>query len=96
MERVDGIPMCECDKHSLPDSVFADIETAVKLLHAEDLVFGDLRATNIMVVGQTVKRGMLVNFDWVGKHNEDRYPPIINNMLIGKEWHHEVRVQGYI
>ena len=47
-------------------------------------MFGDLRATNIMVVGQTVKRGMLVDFDWVGKHNEDRYPPIINNMLIGK------------
>ncbi|KAL5520604.1 hypothetical protein ACEPAF_2605 [Sanghuangporus sanghuang] len=60
-----------------PEKVLSDVETAVDMLHAQDLVFGDLRVQNI-VLGPKGK-AMLIDFDWVGKHNVDRYPASWNN-----------------
>ncbi|RIA94123.1 hypothetical protein C1645_690128, partial [Glomus cerebriforme] len=40
-------------------------------LHEQNIVFGDLRRPNILV---TIKGTILVDFEWCGKHNTDRYP----------------------
>ncbi|KAL5522337.1 hypothetical protein ACEPAF_2194 [Sanghuangporus sanghuang] len=55
-----------------PEKVLSDVETAIDLLHAQNLVFGDLRVQNIVL--KPKGKAMLIDFDWVGKHNVDRYP----------------------
>jgi serine/threonine protein kinase len=74
----------------LPYDVYKDIQDTVALLHSKDLVFGDLRPPNIMVVpgksGSDAQcRGMLVDFDWVGVHCIGRYPasfdPYLRNQI---------------
>ncbi|KAI0338092.1 hypothetical protein BDW22DRAFT_1402168 [Trametopsis cervina] len=56
---------------ALPDSVVRDIEEALKLLHGENLVFGDLRRPNIMVNLEHGKyHAKLVDFDFSGREND--------------------------
>ncbi|KAI0090497.1 hypothetical protein BDY19DRAFT_1055504 [Irpex rosettiformis] len=57
---------------------------AVNLLHKNDLVHGDLRRPNVLVVGNEVR---LIDFDWSGKSGEVRYPETI---LLEHEWHPDV------
>ena len=56
---------------------------ALRILHANDLVFGYLRPQNIHVDGSGYA-AHLVGFDWCGKAGEGEYPPDIN--LLGIEW----------
>jgi len=55
----------------LPKDVREKTEKAIQKLHDAQLVFGDLRAVNVMVSGDKV---FLIDFDWAGKVNEARYP----------------------
>ena len=50
---------------------------AIGLLHERDLVFGDLRAQNVLP--KLSGGAILIDFDWVGKHQVDRYPASWNN-----------------
>ena len=68
--------------------IYKDIRDAVALLHSNDLVFGDLRIQNIMVVpagsgpdSDARARGMLIDIDWVGTHGVGRYPASLDNGL---------------
>ncbi|KAG8925003.1 hypothetical protein FRC00_004451 [Tulasnella sp. 408] len=69
--------------------VLRDIESALRLLHGEDLVFGDLRRSNIIPLqrkgrdGRSERGAMLVDFDWTGKDGVQRYPVGLN---VGVEW----------
>jgi hypothetical protein len=96
MERVKGQPMSECEEGSLPRSVFDNIRTAVKLLKENRFVFGDLRATNVMVIppdrtkGEREPQAVLVDFDWVDTDGRGTYPPHTNVDLTGVEWHKDV------
>ncbi|RPD64661.1 hypothetical protein L226DRAFT_565364 [Lentinus tigrinus ALCF2SS1-7] len=74
----------------LPPTLYEDVRSAIDLLHCHDLVFGDLRLPNIMYVPsrsagdfgvESKLRAMLVDFDWVGKADEARYPAILNDGL---------------
>ncbi|EJD00497.1 uncharacterized protein FOMMEDRAFT_159204, partial [Fomitiporia mediterranea MF3/22] len=46
------------------EKIYNDVERAVKLLHEQDLVFGDLRVQNI--VSRPDGGAMLIDFDWAG------------------------------
>ncbi|TBU26575.1 hypothetical protein BD311DRAFT_762389 [Dichomitus squalens] len=88
MERVHGEMAWEAaDRQELlPYRIYEDIKRAIALLHSHDLVFGDLRTPNIMVVpgGSGLDdgpRGMLVDFDWVGTHGRGRYPASLDEGL---------------
>lgn len=60
-------------------AIHRDMEKAVEMLHEENLVFGDLRAPNVIVVKRGEETGgMLVDFDWCGTEGEARYPPGMN------------------
>jgi serine/threonine protein kinase len=56
------------------------LKKALELLHGQGLVFGDLQPPNILHShgGDCV---FLVDFDWVGKHREDRYSPCLNPVV---------------
>ena len=47
------------------------VEQAIKILHSEKMVFGDLRPQNILIGNDTV---MLIDFGWCGKEGKDHYP----------------------
>jgi serine/threonine protein kinase len=63
---------------SIRGAVHSDVERAIKILHDADLVFGDLRKPNIMIVNG---RGKLVDFDWCGRGGQDRYPRDLNTQI---------------
>ena len=58
-------------------AVRRDLTKALNLLHGQDFVFGDLRPPNILYSPED-NRAFLVDFDWVGKHKEDRYPACLS------------------
>ena len=69
MEYIEGNTVGEASV--LPEDVREKTEEAIQKLHDAQLVFGDLRAVNVMISGDKV---FLIDFDWAGKVNEARYP----------------------
>ncbi|KAH9947831.1 hypothetical protein B0H21DRAFT_806645 [Amylocystis lapponica] len=64
---------------------------ALTKLHADDFVFGDLRAPNVLIVDDRV---VLVDFDWCGKAGEARYP---SDIALGTSmWHSGVERGGLV
>ncbi|KAG9094098.1 hypothetical protein FS749_013117 [Ceratobasidium sp. UAMH 11750] len=62
--------------------IYADVDKALSLLHANDLVFGDLRSSNVLVVKRKTSIGaMLMDFDWCSKAQEGRYPLGLNDSM---------------
>jgi len=75
-------------------SIAQSLRSALDMLHAKDLVFGDLRAPNVLVNPQK-NTVMLIDFDWCGAVGIARYPPHI--MLIPDyKWHEGVKRGGEI
>ena len=63
------------------------VEQAIKILHSEKMVFGDLRPPNILVGNGDV---MLIDFDWCGEEGKDHYPSELNpDRQLG--WHPDAR-----
>ena len=80
-EYIEGKSLYDCDlNHSAYEKIIKDIEEAVTLLHSKDIVFADLRDTNILVIkGEDVEyHGMLVNFNWAGVNDVDSYLSLMN------------------
>lgn len=80
MDHVDGTSVWQFqeDNKPVPAIVWKDINEAVRILHAEGIVFGDLRDPNILYLASEA-RAMLVDFDWPGKDGECRYPATLNS-----------------
>jgi serine/threonine protein kinase len=70
------------EESSLPSIIPEQVEKAVTLLHDHNIVFGDLRDGNVIYTpptpNQTDGRVMLVDFDWAGSHDIDRYSATLN------------------
>ncbi|QRV96607.1 kinase domain protein [Ceratobasidium sp. AG-Ba] len=63
-------------------AIQADLSSALSLLHSENMVFGDLRKPNVLVVQKEQGvGGMLVDFDWCSTHGEGRYPLSLNSTV---------------
>lgn len=54
----------------LPQPIFNQVEEALQVLHAENMVFAGLRPPNIMIT-KDEQRVQLIDFDWCGVHKED-------------------------
>ena len=92
MEQVDGRDSYSEFRHrDLPETVLDDIERALGKLHDAQLVYGDMRRPNIMVVkrpkcrdddgegeDEDEWRGLLIDFDWSGRVGVVKYPPTLN------------------
>ncbi|KAF8599125.1 hypothetical protein BDV93DRAFT_609465, partial [Ceratobasidium sp. AG-I] len=62
-----------------------DVTDALAILHEHNLVFGDLRSPNVIVTESPrspERKGMLVDFDWCGTHEEVTYPFGMNQVDI--------------
>lgn len=72
----------------LPPPIFSKVQEATTVLHAENIVFGDLRPPNIMVTED--ERVMLIDFDGCGVHAEGTYPFSLNDAQKSSgsiDWH---------
>ncbi|KAF8633626.1 hypothetical protein AX17_004418 [Amanita inopinata Kibby_2008] len=79
MEYIEGEMLAVAKEKIKLEAVQTQIQRAVDLLHERNLVFGDLRAANIMI-GKTDKV-KLIDFDWVGVHGQAQYPPMISTRI---------------
>ncbi|KAI0808275.1 hypothetical protein C8Q74DRAFT_1363676 [Fomes fomentarius] len=78
MDRVQGENAWNAEQRDeLPLTVYESVRSAIEVLHLAGFVFGDLRLPNIMCLPDG--RAMLVDFDWVGKADEARYPATLND-----------------
>ncbi|KAF5371783.1 hypothetical protein D9758_003387 [Tetrapyrgos nigripes] len=91
MEHIQGkmALFWEIENRKMEKTVFQDIGRAINLLHENDIVFGDLRLPNIMVLQDN--RAVLVDFDWAAKQGEGRYPSMLSRAII---WPQGVKEYG--
>lgn len=61
---------CE-EREAWPEDAREQVKKALDKLHENQLVFGDLRAPNVLLSGG---KAFLIDFDWSGKVGEARYP----------------------
>ncbi|KAF9444646.1 hypothetical protein P691DRAFT_326802 [Macrolepiota fuliginosa MF-IS2] len=94
MEFVDGY--CLVERPAPSQRQFEALQKAVKILHENDFVFGDLREQNVLVPKEDENCMRLVDFDWCGKEGEVRYPSCIIMDEPGYEWHPTVQRGGLI
>ena len=84
---------CQFKDSDLPLTVIRDIKQALEVLHRENLVFGDVRRPNIVVMqspdkyGDNEWHGQLIDFDWSGPVGDARYPLELNPTI---RWAHGV------
>ena len=56
------------------------MKAAISILHDANLVFGDMRRSNILIKRENDRlRALLIDFEWVGEAGQARYPPILND-----------------
>ena len=80
MEYIEGetLDTLQIDKTEY-DNVLKHISKAIQTLHCKNIVFGDLRKPNIMVMNSDKGcHGMLIDFDWAGEHGKDHYTSKMN------------------
>lgn len=65
------VVMEHIESEDWPDDAREQVKSAINLLHAEGLVFGDLRPPNVLFSQGKI---FLIDFDWAGKFGEVRYP----------------------
>ena len=69
------------------------LRKAVRLLHEKDIVFGDLRAPNVLGLEDRI---MVIDFDWAGQMGSARYPEDISMGKNGISWPKGVKRGGLI
>ena len=80
MEYIKGTTLCEAKKLlQVPLSVKDQIKEALKHLHNNGLIFGDLQPPNIIITDNGDVK--LVDFDWAGIHGESQYPFLLSSAL---------------
>jgi len=92
MDRVDGQSLwqLQTDNVEIPPVVLEQIREAMRLLHKQNIVFGDLRDSNVLYVAS--KDGIVVvDFDWPGEDGVCRYPATLNR---SNGWAEEVSPYG--
>ncbi|KAF9779324.1 hypothetical protein BJ322DRAFT_1089798, partial [Thelephora terrestris] len=63
---------------NLPQIVQQEVHKALRLLHEQQLVFGDLREPNLLYLPESGGRILLVDFDMVGGDGEATYSACLN------------------
>jgi serine/threonine protein kinase len=93
MEYVDGDTLAV--KRGIDErtrqTVRSDVQRALKLLHDQGLVFGDLRRPNVMITKDGKVK--LIDFNWAGEDGQAKYPPLISQEI---RWPEGVKAMAVI
>ncbi|KAG2737425.1 hypothetical protein P692DRAFT_20761819, partial [Suillus brevipes Sb2] len=81
MDRLAGYDVLAdlSDDIYIPRAVFNAIRDQLKALHAQQLVHGDIRDTNILLKANDRTQYMIIDFDWAGVDKSMRYPAFVNH-----------------
>ncbi|KAK0458356.1 uncharacterized protein EV420DRAFT_394133 [Desarmillaria tabescens] len=77
MEFLPGQTVAQKYEGSIPETLREAVRGAVRILHDQSFVHGDIRTPNIVIVdgaGDEGERMRIVDFDWAGEQGEVRYP----------------------
>ncbi|CAG8753389.1 19751_t:CDS:1, partial [Racocetra persica] len=92
IDYVKAKPLYNCNNslsHDECKTVFEDIEEAISKLYKKNIVFADLRDSNILVnKSQDQYQEMLIDFDWASEKGIECYPSSMNediNWPLGAE-----------
>jgi serine/threonine protein kinase len=77
MEYIDGETLDKAER--TPPTLMDQIRNALKVLHDQGYVFGDLRPPNVMITKNDEVK--LIDFDWAGIHMKSQYPLLISPKL---------------
>ena len=86
MEKVIGLPL----QYTVDRQVKESFQEAVRRMHEEGYVHGDLRPQNVLVFEGKVR---ILDFDWAGRCGVARYPKELN---MSSGWHGDVQPGGHI
>ncbi|KAH9066510.1 kinase-like domain-containing protein [Lactarius vividus] len=95
MEYSDGITVHQrYGNDQLPQLIFEQVEEGLEILHANNIVFGDLRPPNILITKDN--HVLLIDFDWCGLDAEQTYPVSLNDAhdINQIHWHPGVKRGG--
>ena len=74
------------EDHRVTHEVVDAVDEAVRKMHNEGFVHGDLRLPNVMVgPNNSIK---IIDFDWAGRIGEVTYPPLMNSEI---RWHPDAK-----
>jgi len=94
MEFVDGKTFAEA-KRGMNEETLATVrsmvERAIGALHANGLVFGDLRSPNVMITKDGKVK--LIDFNWAGVEGQAKYPSLISKEIV---WSAGVKARAVI
>ena len=96
MEYIGGQSLYYYKAHEgeVPAALRDAVERAVRILHEQKLVHGDIRTPNIIVEGDEERWGVkIIDFDWAGKAGEARYPATLSSAV---KWADGVQEYGLI
>lgn len=86
MEYVDGITLAEAkrtmDKGTI-EKVRSEIGRALRLLHKNGFVYGDLRPPNVMITKAVKVK--LIDFNWPGEEGQAKYPSLMSKGIAWSE-----------
>jgi serine/threonine protein kinase len=80
MEYIPGMTLAKAREQDLvPSGTKERIRYALRCLHGQGFVFGDLRPPNVLIT----KNGeiKLIDFDWAGRDKQSRYPLLMSPVL---------------
>ncbi|KAG8685839.1 hypothetical protein FRC08_012883 [Ceratobasidium sp. 394] len=81
------------DRKAAVRSIKKDLTSALRIIHGNGLVFGDLRKPNVLVVENGEQVGaLLIDFDWCAEDQTGRYPLGLNQR--GIKWADGVKRGG--
>lgn len=69
----------------LPQSMFEAITKQLKILHASNLVHGDICDTNILINQTDQMKFMIINFSWVGVDGIMVYSSYVNHTNMNRQ-----------
>ena len=78
MEKISNAQPCP---NPLSQTLALRLRETVTLLHSRNLVHGDIRSNNLLVLDDGINL-RLIDFDWCGKEDEDVYPYFMNGVDI--------------
>jgi hypothetical protein len=80
MDYVEAVTLRSCNlSHDEYKVVLGNIKEAINKLHEKNIVFADLRDSNILVNKfQDQYQGILIDFDWAGREEIDCYPSFMS------------------
>ncbi|KAG7441371.1 uncharacterized protein BT62DRAFT_937134 [Guyanagaster necrorhizus] len=84
MESLRGPTVAQKYEESIAETVREAVRGAVRILHDQSLVHGDIRTPNIVIVdgaGDEGERMRIIDFDWAGEQGKVRYPLHLSNYI---------------